>query len=160
MPNLNEELWRDIYRLLLFYKHLRLLLESFFSGYLMVRDDELNRNYLRLCNKIADILKKPGFENLANYDWLPFDNLIGIDEDADIDWECGIRQMVGKFYSTVEAFFILGGEKKYPLESDDQQLLDTVKSYLEKYSIHKKVIETKWEQNIEKSAEDFKKRYG
>jgi len=69
LENIGEDFKRNLYRLLLFYRQLTQLLEIFFSGYWLISADELNRNYLRLCSKINAILKKPGFENLAGYDW-------------------------------------------------------------------------------------------
>jgi len=107
-----EDFNRDLYRLLLFYRQLTQLLETFFSGYLLIVDDELNRNYLRLCNKIKEILEKPGFENLAGYDWIPFANLRTFpDPDYHLEWEYGGQQICGNFLSAIEEVFVKTGER-------------------------------------------------
>lgn len=153
-----EHFNREIYRLLLFYKQLTQLLETYFSGYLMIPTDEINRNYLRLCNKIGKILEKPGFEDLVGDNWQPFDNLRVLDPDApEVEWEYGGRQVCGNFLSAVEEIFIIGGEKTYPLDTEDQQLLSHIQTYLEKYRIYKRDYEERWLQSVEKQAEDRRK---
>jgi len=105
-----EDFNREIYRLFLFYKQLTQLLETYFSGYLMILTDEINRNYLRLCNKTREILEKPGFEDLARYDWQSFDNLRAFDPDApDVEWAYGGQQICGNFLSAIEELFISAG---------------------------------------------------
>lgn len=91
-----EDFSREIHRILLFYRQLNQLLEIYFSGYLMIFNDEINRNYIRLCTRIKEILEKPGFEDLAQYEWKPFDNLRVISPDtADIEWEYIGKQICG-----------------------------------------------------------------
>ncbi len=151
-----EDFNREIYRLLLFYKQLFQLLEIFFSGYLGIIDDEINKNYLRLCSRIKEILEKPGFENLAQLNWRPFENLIGdLDPDVpDAEWEYGGRQLCANFLSTIEEVFISKGEKAYPLDTNDQQLLNQIQTYLERYHSYKKNYEEKWlEEQVKKFQE-------
>lgn len=149
-----ENFNKGIYCLLLFYKQLIHLLEIYFSGYLMIPTDEMNRNYLRLSSKIREILEKPAFENLAGHNWQPFDNLRALDPDGpDIDWEYGGRQICGNFLSDVEEVFISAGEKKYPLDTEDHQLLSHIQTYLEKYQSYKRNYEKRWIQEVEKQAE-------
>ena len=154
-----ENFNKEIYRLLLFYKQLAHLLQIYFSGYLTIPTDEMNRNYLRLCSKIREILEKPAFENLAGHNWQPFDNLRALDPDGpDIDWEYGGRQICGNFLSDVEEVFISAGEKKYPLDTEDHQLLSHIQTYLEKYQSYKRNYEKRWIQEVEKQAEARNKR--
>ncbi len=155
-----EDFNREIYRLLLFYKHLFQLLEIFFSGYLGIIDNEINENYLRLCVKIKEILEKPGFENLAKLNWRPFENLIGdLDPDApDVEWEYGGRQLCANFLSTIEEVFISTGEKVYPLDTNDQQLLNQIQTYLERYHSYKKDYEAKWLQRVEEQVKKWQEQ--
>jgi len=149
-----EDFDKEIYRLLLFYNQLTGLLETFFSGYLMIPTVEINRNYLRLCDKIEKILEKPGFEDLVLYDWCPFDNLTSLDPDApDFEWEYKGRQVCTNFLSAIEKIFISTGEKRYPLDAEDQQLLSYVKTYLDKYRRYKRGYETKWLEGIKTQSE-------
>ncbi|MFN6991088.1 MAG: hypothetical protein ACK4MM_00035 [Fervidobacterium sp.] len=153
-----EDFNREIYRLLLFCKQLTQLFETYFSGYLLIFTDEINRHYLRLCNKIQDILGKPGFEDLARREWQPFDNLRALDPDGpDIDYEYRGWQVCGNFLSTIEEVFISAGEKTYPLDMEDQRFLSSIQTYLEKYLNYKKEKERKWLQKIEKQAEEWHK---
>ncbi len=127
----NEIFNKEIYRLFVFYKLLVRLLESVFSGFFAYITDEINRNYLRLCAKIREILEKQGFEDLNKYDWRPFDNLKYSSPDDDIEWKYDIKQRIcGKFLSIVEELYIGVGEKEYPLSDDDLQLLDSIQIYL------------------------------
>jgi len=159
LENMGKDFKRNLYRLLLFYKQLIQLLETFFSGYLLILTDELNRNYLRLCSKIKEILKKPGFEKLAGYDWQPFNNLRALDPDApDVDWEYGGRQICDNFLSAIEEVFINSGEEMYTLDDKDQQLLDSIQNYLERYRSYKSSYEKRWLQGVEKLAKDWGKK--
>jgi|Deesub1362B_J571_1020462.scaffolds.fasta_scaffold01069_10 hypothetical protein len=159
LENAGEDFKRNLYRLLLFYKQLTQLLETFFSGYLLMSTDELNRNYLRLCSKIKEILKNPSFENLAGYDWQPFDNLRALDSDAPgVEWEYGGRQICGNFLSAIEEVFINNGEKTYPLNDEDQQLFDSIQNYLERYRNYKSSYEKRWSQRVEKQDEEWRKK--
>lgn len=143
---------KQTFRLILFYKHLLHLLDVFFQGYLMITEDRLNVNYLRLCSKIEDILQQTGFEDLAGKDWRPFENLRGLSDVADVEWEYG-RQLCGDFLSTVEERFISQGEKEYPLDTADAQLLHEIQEYIEVYRKQKADYEKRWLQRVEKEAE-------
>ncbi|RZB29360.1 MAG: hypothetical protein AEth_01177, partial [Candidatus Argoarchaeum ethanivorans] len=155
-----ENFNREIYRLLLFYKQLTQLLETYFSGDLIIPTDEINRNYLRLCNKIGGILGKPDFKDLARHNWQPFDNLRTFNPDApDSEWEYGGQQVCGNFLSAIDELFIGTGERTYPLDTEEQQLLTHVQTYLEKYRSYKTDYEKRWLQKSKKEAEeDWKKR--
>jgi hypothetical protein len=154
-----ESFNREIYRLLLFYKQLTQLLETYFSGYLGIPTDEINTNYLQLCNKTRKILEKPGFEDLAGHNWQPFDNLRALDPDgADIDWEYGGQQVCGNFLSAIEEIFIITGEKTYPLDAEDRQLLSYIQTYLEKYRNYKRDYEKEWLRSVERQAQSREKR--
>ena len=161
LENVGEDFKRNLYRLLIFYRQLTQLLENLFSGYLLIVTDELNKIYLRLCSKINKILKEPGFENLASYIWRPFKNLRTLNPDAPgADWEYGGQQTCGDFLSIVEELFIESGEKTFPLEDEDQQLLDSIQEYLEIYINYKNNYEKRWLQGVEKEAEEWKKKQG
>jgi hypothetical protein len=146
---------KQTFRLIVFYKHFVYLLDVFFQGYLMIAEDRLNMNYLRLCSKIEDILKQTGFEDLAGKDWRPFENLRGLSDVADIEWEYG-RQLCGDFLSTVEERFISQGEKEYPLDTADAQLLREIQEYIEVYRKQKADYEKRWVQRVEKEAEKYR----
>lgn len=138
---------KEIFRLLLYYKQLNELLETFFSGGLIIVTDEINKNYLRLCNVISEILKNEGFANLS-YEWRPFDNLRTLDPDVpEAEWEYVGQQICSNFLSNIEDIFIKNGEKAYPLEANDLQLLSTVKTYLDEYRHYKKERTNKWYQS-------------
>jgi len=154
-----ENFNREIYRLLLFYRQLTELLETCFSGYLTILTNEINRNYLRLCNKVKGILEEPGFEDLVQHNWQPFNNLMYLDPDApEAEWEYAGRQVCGDFLSAIEQVFISAGEKTYPLDRDDQQLLSFIQTYLEEYGSVKRERENRWLQGVQKQAEEWKKK--
>ena len=154
----NEHFFRDIYYLFIFYKLLIQLLYSFFSGDVLIPTDEVNRNYLRLCNRIEKILGNKSFENLLSLEWRPFENLRSFDPDAPgVDWEYGGQQLCGDFLSYVEDIFIKNGEKIYPLEEEDIQLLNNIQNYIKNYMNYKKSYEVKW---FEKIKEEAKKMTG
>lgn len=156
-----ENFNREIYRLLLFYGQLTELLETCFSGCLTIITNESNRNYLRLCNKVKGILEEPGFEDLALHNWQPFNNLRFLDPDVpNAEWEYAGQQVCGDFLSAIEQVFISAGEKTYPLDRQDQQLLNSVKTYLQEYSSFKRERENRWLQEIQKQAEEWKKKQG
>jgi hypothetical protein len=154
-----EDFSMEIYRLLLFYRQLNQLLEIYFSGYLMIFNDEINRNYIRLCTRIKEILEKPGFEDLAQYEWQPFDNLRVIAPDtADIEWEYIGKQICGNFMSAIEELFLKGGEKTYTLSSEDQQMLNYIQTYLKEYRSYKKDYEEKWLKKLEEKERSWENK--
>jgi len=159
--NEKDLIGQDIYRLLVFYRELTYLLETFFSGYLLIPNDEINRNYLRLCNKVSDILVKPFFQGLSKEDWKPFTNLRTFDPDApDVEWDYHGSRICGNFLSAIEDIYIAGGEKKYPLSDDDKQLLSSINSFLEKYKDFKKQYENKYLQQVESQINKQNKHIG
>ena len=88
-----------------------------------------------------------------------FNNLRALDPDApDIDWEYGGRQICGSFLSAIEEVFINSGEKIYPLNDEDQQLLNSIQNYLESYRSYKSSYEKRWLQRVEKQAEEWRKK--
>lgn len=145
-----ENFDKDIYRLLMFYKQLLQILESFFSGHILIVDDKLNIYYLKVCHKIEEILKKPVFEKLARYEWRPYKNLRTPDdvEAPGADWEIRGLQLCSNFLSTIEEIFISRGEKVLPLDEDDKELINQIQDYLKDYKNYKKNEETKWLQNM------------
>lgn len=149
---------KEIHRMLLFYQQLNQLLETFFSGDLIIITDEINRNYLRLCNKIKIILEKTdSFHGILSFDWQPFDNLRNIDPDIpEADWEYSGKQICNDFLSNIENLFINTGEKTFPLDIDDQQFLGSIQSYLKEYLTYKREQEAKWLQKITKQAENWR----
>ena len=133
-----------------FYNQLTELLKAYFSGLVIVRTDEINTNYLRLCVKIQEILEKQGFENLNKHSWRPFINLKNAD---DIDWEYEGSKECSNFLSIIEEFYISAGEEKYPLSTDDLQLLSSVQNHLRKYQSNKKDLNEETEKMIKEETE-------
>lgn len=142
----------EIYRLLLLYQQLNQLLEAFYSSDIIIITDEININYLRLCNKIDKILEKTdSFNGNLSFDWKPFDNLRNLDPDLpEAGWEYGGKQICSDFLSNIENLFINTGEKTFPLDIDDQQFLISIQSYLKEYRIYKKEQTAKWFKSAEK----------
>lgn len=150
-----EDFEKEVYRLLLFYRQVYQILENVFRGSLFFLSGEVNTNYLRLCTKVEEILKKPGFEDLSRLNWRPFQNLLSLDPDApDAEWEYGGQQTCGDFLSAIEEVYIGTGEKVFPLNINDQQLLSEMKNYLNKYIAYKKEREAVWLQNLKKISQD------
>ncbi|MBM3157303.1 MAG: hypothetical protein FJ004_08485 [Chloroflexi bacterium] len=145
---------KQTFCLMIFYKHFLYLLDVFFQGYLMIPDDRINMNYLRLCSKIENILMQTGFEDLAAKNWRPFENLRGLSDVADVEWEYG-RQLCGDFLSAVEESYISQGEKEYPLDTADAQLLRELRENIEVYQKRKADYEKRWLMRVESEAEKF-----
>lgn len=155
----DEDFERQVYRLLLFYKQFIQLLESVLSGYLAITTDEINMIYLRLCGTIEEILEKPGFENLTQLYWRPFENLRSI-RSEEVDWEYIGQQICGDFLSAIEEIFINQGENAYLLDMDDQKLLAHIESYAKAYTDYKKRVEAKWLERIERCGRELEGEFG
>jgi predicted nucleotide-binding protein len=156
----DEDFERQVYQLLLFYKQFIQLLGSIFGGYLMITSDEINMIYLRLCRRIEEILANPGFEDLTQLDWCPLENLRSFPPDFDIDWQYTWQPICGDFLSAIEEIFIDQGEKMYPLGTDDQELLAQIQSYMEAYTDHKKMVEAKWLERVERRGRELEGEFG
>lgn len=157
LESVEEDFKRNLYILLLFYRQLIELLEIFFSGDLLINDDELNIIYLKICYKIEKILENQGFENLKDLEWKPFKRLIFSEEDyAKEEWEYLGKMNCYNFINSLEDIFIRNGENKYPLDAEDQKLLDYIKDYIIKYYNYKKNYEKKWLNNIENNVNKLK----
>lgn len=148
-----EDYEKGVYRLRLFYRQFIQLLEDFYGGYLVVQTDEINTNYLRLCSKIHSIVENPGFEKFRSDNWNPIDNLASYSEGDEEGWSIVGRQECGNFLSIIEKEFISLGEKVYPLEKDERDLLNRIQSYSEQYREHKKKNWDHLYNNIERQAE-------
>jgi len=157
---LNNTFKKELHLLQIYYKQLCNLLNSFFSGYLLIHDDEINKTYFRLCNRIEKILEEEGFENLSLMRWRPFDNLRSLDPDApDLEWEYGGQQICGNFLSEIEDLFIRTGEKTYLLEIENKKFLNQIQNFLEEYLKYKKSYENKWLEKVEEKAKKWRQRW-
>jgi uncharacterized protein (TIGR02391 family) len=150
-----EECCKELYRLLIFYKFLVKLLEYFFEGgYILILDDDINKNYLRLSHKINQILDGKCFENYNIQVELPYDNLRSIDPDAPkTEWEYHGRKVCGDSLSEIEDLFIKTGEKSYAL-AEDGEFLRSIDEYLTTYNNFKKAENRKFIDNVQKEAKN------
>jgi hypothetical protein len=129
---------RDSFLLHFYYNTLFVILNEYFKGDLLILDNELNRDYLRICFQISTILKKPEFEHLKGYDWKPYSNLLVFDEYSfEEEWEFEKRPLICNFLTQVESLFIENGEKKYPLDKEEVGFITKIKANLEKYTTYK-----------------------
>lgn len=133
---------RDLFLLIIYYRILHQILNVLFRGDLLVIDEEMNRNYLRICSRITRILEKPGFENIKNYEWKPYSNLLIFDESSfEEEWEFEKYPLVCNFLTHLETLFIEEGEYKYPLDKEEIALISKIKIEVNKYSKYKKIKE-------------------
>lgn len=154
-----QDFSKQLHRLLLLYKLFVHLLDSFFSGYLLIGDDEINRSYLRLCARIDEILSKPGFEKLVQLEWRPFENLRALDPDApEVEWEYGGQQLCANFLSSIEEMFVRTGEKAFQPEPEDQRLISGTHTYLQAYRSYKQQYESKWLQRAERKGKEWQEK--
>jgi hypothetical protein len=152
---MKEESLRNLFMVRTYYSELSSLLTIFFSGDVLVLDDEINRNYLRICAKISETLEKPGCEQLKAHEWKPYSNLLVFDEITfDDEWEYEKYPLISEFLTEIENLFIVNGEKKYPLNDDEQNFIIFVKMNTNVYAQYKKLHEKEfWErftQNLDK----------
>jgi hypothetical protein len=147
---------KELYRLLEFYRLLIQIMESL-EGYLIISNDELNLDYLKLCSRISKILKKDGFDDLNKLDWRPIENLRdfcdALSESPDIiDWEYRTTiQQCNSFLNVVEEAFVVAGEKTYPFSIDDVKLIDNIRIHIGQQQRQKK----EYKIQTEKSNEEF-----
>lgn len=128
---------KELFRLRTFYNLFIQLLSTHFSGYFLLSSEEINRVYLRLCIQIENILKQKEFKQLDNLEWKPFDNLLAIDSDTDLDWEYGRRRTCLNFQSEIENLFLRNGEKEFELDENDEKLFTSINTFLEQYEKEK-----------------------
>ncbi|ADZ09772.1 Conserved hypothetical protein CHP02391 [Methanobacterium lacus] len=123
----------------MFYQLLIDFLENFFGGGFILFDKESNRIYLRLYNKINEIIGGNCFEeNLVAVDF-PFIHLRSLDPDApETDWIYGGQQLCGEQLSSIEDLFIKTGENVYELDEEDSNLISSINDYMEDISNYKK----------------------
>jgi len=154
-----EGFYKDLYRLLEFYKLLIQIINSL-EGCLIVFDDELNLDYMKLCTRISAILKKEGFGDLNKFDWRPIENLRlfcnYLSESPDINLEFRtINRQCNIFLSAVEEAFIRAGEKTYPISIDDVKLIDSIRKHIGQQQRQKKEHEAK----MQKESEEFNRLF-
>lgn len=124
---------KNIYRALVFYNELINLLDSFFRGYFIITTDEISLTYLRLCNKMIEILDQPPFKD-SLYVWRPVDNLRNVDPDyPEGEWDCGGKQLSNQFLSDIEQMYVVNGENQYSLDPDEANFLGSVRDSINKY---------------------------
>jgi hypothetical protein len=132
---------KNTYRLLVFYRELYDLLDIYFKGYLMITTEDIAITYLRLCNKIEEILDEPNFKDMS-CDWRPIANLRELDPDyPEGEWEYGGKQICNNFLSFIEDLYVKEGEKKCSLSQEDSKFLSAVQTDIKKYIVYKKAQE-------------------
>jgi hypothetical protein len=123
---------KNILLLLRFYDIFASLLDTYFSGFIIVNDGKINQQYLILCNKIEDLLNKARIT--TDETWRPFDNLYVLDPDSPgSEWEYGGRDICFNFLSKLEELNIKYGATKPPITASDYELLYDLKNYLNNF---------------------------
>jgi hypothetical protein len=155
---MKEENLRNLFMVRTYYNELSRLLTIFFSSDILVIHEDINRNYLRICAKISETLKKPGCEQLKAHEWKPYSNLLVFDEITfDDEWQYDKYPLISDFLTEIENLFIINGEREYPLSDDDLIFITCVKMNTSAYARYKKQYEKKfWERVTQKHDKDKK----
>jgi hypothetical protein len=127
---------KELYRLVLFYKTMIDFLDAFFaSGELGLHttDTQLHSNalYIRLCDKIKDALIRLGYDLSIRYRdrprrlqrWCPYESIVISDLEGDRSWEVISREQCIEKLRKIHEIFVRTGERVYPLDADDINLL-------------------------------------
>ena len=134
-------------------------MNSFFSGYLIIQDSDINRIYLKLCERIGAIISKKEFIELYPFEWRPFENLLSLDPDyPEVDWEYEGQKICGDFFSKIQEIFIRNGEEKSSVFVEDHQRILEISNYLAKYEKMKKDRDSIWLKRIESEANKLNNR--
>ena len=143
----------------LYYAYLLNLLDVFCGGYIVHADENINRVYLVLINKIESILQSEKFSELYKDYERPFSSLLCEQiKEADIYWTDGsIGERMRDFYSKIEEIFIKNNEKPLPIErltnkkdvEDDIKMVKATIEILKEWAKEDKV-------NIEKTVMELK----
>lgn len=128
---------KNIFRALIFYRELFELLEIYFHGYLVITTDDISITYLRLCNKMNEILNEPPFKE-SSPDWRPYANLRDLDPELpQEDWEYSGKRICNNFLSFIENLYVKNAEKDLSLSQGDMDILMGVRSDINKYKSFK-----------------------
>lgn len=155
---MKQDCLRNLFMVQTYYNELSRLLTIFFSGDMLVIHEEIDRNYLRICAKISEILEKPGCEQLKTHEWKPYLNLSVFDEFTfDDEWEYEKYPLISSFRTEIENLFIVNGEREYQLNEDEQKYITFVSINTNVYSQYKELyIKKYWEKLAQKSVKTKK----
>jgi uncharacterized protein (TIGR02391 family) len=128
---------KNILRLLVFYRELFELLEVYFRGYWVITTDDIAITYLRLCNKINEIINESHLKEM-NHDWKPIADLRDLDPDLpQEEWEYSGKQVCNNFLSVIEDLYVKDGEEDCSFSQDDLDLLMKIRASIKKYKLIK-----------------------
>lgn len=128
----------NLYRLLVFYRELLELLDIYFNGYLIIITNDIALTYLRLCNKIDEILSDPNFTEMRD-GWKPVENLRDLDPELPgEEWEYSGKQICNNYLSFIEELYVKDGEKDCSLSQEDSKFLIEIQADIKRYKIYKK----------------------
>ncbi|TFH16153.1 TIR domain-containing protein [Candidatus Bathyarchaeota archaeon] len=146
---------QNLHRLVIFYSVLIRFVDTFFSGYTIQTSNQVNLQYLKICNKINELLNNQGFEEIKKHHWRPFDNLLNFDPDyPEGDWELGEKQRCSDFLSTIQELYIQNGSSSFNLNDEDKTLLKNIEDFLDEYIIEKKEADSSFLDRIENMSNE------
>lgn len=153
---MDNEYTKKLYELRSYYNLLYRLLEVFFSGDFLILYAGMNRDYLRICSKIENILDTPGFEELKLKEWKPYSNLLVFDEFSfEDDWELEKRPLIYNFITEIETQFIDAGEITYENLFSEESVFDEILKDIIKFKKIKNTKEANLFTNLDKKASNL-----
>jgi hypothetical protein len=147
--SLLRELWERLYS----------ILDTYFSGYLVMPDEKLNSHYVKICLIIEKVLVDEEFSPIREL-WeryrRPFESLYAQWDEGDIYWkDGGVKKRTLELKGAIDEAFIKLGEPKFADLGTDK-FLSEVDNCLASYAINKKAKEARWVKNVEKQTEKFR----
>ena len=128
-PNdtIDESFKKDVHGLLLFLKAFYSILDRLLIEKKATINTDTNTIYLELKTRIESIVQKPGFEEIRALQWLPFENLRGMDpSEAEPKWN-GKKAGCDRVLGVVEEMRVRGGKTEHELDAEDSSLLERVR---------------------------------
>lgn len=110
------------------------ILRTCFEGFFNIADPNLNHSYIQCLRQIRMVLgfEKKIYEEIGDPPQL-FESLVGNIEEADIEWELGLRQAANEYYGKIENAFIKYGSRTYELPEFIQKFFDYTKKAIDNH---------------------------
>ncbi|MGB6873746.1 MAG: hypothetical protein WBE46_06385 [Dehalococcoidia bacterium] len=141
------------------FSRLESLLQIHCTGYLIVLSPQVDEVYIRLRQSIERLLNSVGFEELRKEypeELIPksFHNL---SEDADTEWEYGLRQALNRFTGAIIEF-CMNVDAGYGNAEQLKFLLEPYDQFIESFRKDKRNHEMKWLAKTESQGKRFKQQ--
>lgn len=146
---------KDIFLLRLLYNRVISILDAVVSSGIVIEDDKLDFEYIRITSLIENILKKPLMKDWAEAAPELYETLMGHAEDIGEGWQYS-RTDVLKYYAKLQKEFMLNNNTEFELDDSLTSMFEKVDELIAEHKKAAREAATSWGKRVDAIAKDYR----